>query len=520
MRNVVGEGTKRRRTTADSAAPRVPSLIRTEPKLRSDELQFFGFARQDAGHGHHRGAARDTADHAALVDEEVRRLIEAGPARSAAPWRPSGSVLVTGGTGALGVHVARWLLESGADRVVLASRGGRLVEELGDRVSVVACDVSDRAAVEGLVASIGDLSAVFHAAGVLDDGVIDGLTSERVAAVAVPKVGGLRALVAATAGRELSAFVVFSSVAGVIGSPGQANYAAANAYLDAWAVRRRAEGLPGLSVAWGPWAEAGMAVGTTAAARLRRGGVKPLDPALAVAALRQALEAGDDAVTVMDVDWDRFGPGAAAPLYAELPAAARATAPAPAAANTPWTMPEADRRRAVLALVRSQVALVLGHASGDDVSPRQAFKDLGFDSLTAVELRNVLAAATGLTLPSSLVFDYPTPEALAGHLTAALAPDGGTGADTTVTVTAGTDDPIAIVAMACRFPGGVSTPEQLWELLDGGVDGMRDFPADRGWDLDGASFTPVGGFVDDVAGFDAGLFGTTGDEDTEFPAEV
>ncbi|OLF06420.1 hypothetical protein BU204_36395 [Actinophytocola xanthii] len=462
----------------------------------------------------------------------ARRLVPAPvPAdRPAREYRPAGTVLVTGATGGVGGQVARWLAREGAEHLLLASRGGpdapragELVAELtdlGTRVTLAACDVGDRGALAALLDGV-EVTAVFHAAGVVDDGVVDALTPARFETVMRAKADGARHLDELVG--EVDAFVLFSSTAGVLGAAGQGNYAAANAYLDALAARRRALGRPATSVAWGPWAGDGMAAGTAVATagasaavpeRLRRGGLTPLPPARAIAALRRAIEAGDTEVTVADVDWVRFAPALAAlrpaPLLADLTGSADpAPVPGePALADRLAALPEAQRERQVLDLLRAQVAVVLGHGDGSSVDADKPFRDLGFDSLTTVELRNALTAVTGLRLPASLVFDHPTPRELAAFLVGELvgrlpAPQAGE-------ARAVTAEPVAVVGIGCRFPGGVTSPEQLWELLAQGRDGIVDFPDDRGWDLAalaGRSATAKGGFLAGVADFDADFFG-------------
>ncbi|MFE3639313.1 SDR family NAD(P)-dependent oxidoreductase, partial [Streptomyces sp. NPDC059168] len=457
-------------------------------------------------------------------------------------WVPSGTVLVTGGTGVLGGRVARWLAGAGAERLVLCSRRGldapgaaELVAELsayGVEVSVVACDASDRGALRALLAAEGEsLTAVVHTAGVLDDGVLDALTPERFERVLRPKVDAAWNLHELTVelGIDLAAFVLFSSMSGTVGAAGQGNYAAANAYLDALAEQRRADGLAATSLAWGPWAEGGMAADEEMDARMRRGGVLPMDADLAISAFGRAAGSGDAALTVMDVDWSRFAPGftaaRASRLLTDLPEAAavggvaekdvRPASDGSSLAQRLRSMTEGDREPFLLELVRAQVAEVLGHSGAEDIETGRAFREIGFDSLTAVELRNRLGATTGLRLPATLVYDYPTPLALAAHLRTELL-----GAET---VTAGPtsavvdDDPIAIVAMSCRFPGGVRTPEDLWRLLASGGDAISDLPLDRGWDVEtlydadpdaqGTSYARAGGFLYDAADFDADFFG-------------
>ncbi|EFL26030.1 modular polyketide synthase [Streptomyces himastatinicus ATCC 53653] len=479
-----------------------------------------------------------------------RRLAHATarPVPQSESWSARGTVLVTGGTGALGGQVARWLIDNGAEHVVLTSRRGLdapgaadLRDELaasGARVTVAACDVADREALTGLLAGLPaelPLTAVVHAAGVLDDGVLESLTPERIASVLRAKADAALALDELTRDLDLSAFVLFSSTSGTVGAAGQANYAAANAFLDALAERRRAEGLAATSIAWGPWAAGGMAADEALEQRMRRAGMPPMDADLALGALRRALDLGDAAVTVADVDWDRFAPGFTAgrpsPLLADLPEVRHAVAApgetvavesASALAQRLLALPEAERHRALLDLVRTHVADVLGHADVSDISAERAFRDIGFDSLTAVELRNGLNAATDLRLPATLVYDYPTPIALADHLFAELlgepatATATGTGA-ALVAGAAADDDPIAIVAMSCRFPGGVHTPEALWQLLEAGTDVISGMPTDRGWDLaslynpdpdvEGTSYAREGGFLHDAADFDPAFFG-------------
>jgi candicidin polyketide synthase FscE len=480
----------------------------------------------------------------------ARRLVRAPLPRGRRDgWTPRGTVLVTGGMGAVGGHVARWLAGAGADRVVLASRSGpsaagaaALAGELaalGATVCVVASDVGIRAQVKALVewlASSGGLDGIFHAAGVLDDGMLAGLDERRLAGVLGVKVGGARWLDELTAGRGTGAFVLFSSAAGALGSIGQANYTAANAYLDALAQARRARGDAGLSVAWGAWGGGGLADSALVRRRLRRGGIAEMPPDLAVRALAQALAGGETALVVLDAHWAQLAGAEQAPLLRDLPEVVAATCQAAAsgtgAAGTgtggTGAGGELGRRLAGLAegeqvklltdTVRAEAAAVLGHSSPTAVAAGRAFKDMGFDSLTAVELRNRLAALTGLRLPATLVFDYPTATVVAGWLREQL-----TGVVAAVpaaprpavTVVAG--EPVAIVGMGCRYPGGVTGPEDLWRLLAEGRDTVSELPTDRGWDVTGlydpdpdhtgTSYTLKGSFLDAAGEFDPGFFG-------------
>nr|WJP00502.1 AntA4 [Pseudonocardia antarctica] len=455
-----------------------------------------------------------------------RRIVPA-PAPVAAPWTPRGTVLVTGGTGGLAGHLARRLADLGAGHLVLAGRRGpdapgaaALAADLrarGARVTVAACDVTDRAALTGLLAQLPDLRAVVHTAGVLDDALIGDLTPERAERVMAPKVLAARLLAELTADRELDAFVLYSSFAALVGGAGQAAYAAANAVLDALARQLRGRGRPATSLAWGMWDGAGM-VDPGQAAALRRAGMGAMDPDRAVEALLGAVGAGEDCRAVAAVDWTRLRAATPAlrdaPLLAGLPGARTAAGPDPVPAT-----PAAADRDALRELVTGRVAAALGFGDGARVDPGRSFRDLGFDSLTAVDLRNRLAEATGLTLPVTLVFDHPTVDDLAGHLHGRLAPaDEHATPDTPAAAApAVTAEPIAIIGMACRLPGGVQTPEQLWTLLADGVDAVGEFPTDRGWDVagrhdpdpdtPGTFYSTGGGFLHDAADFDPAFFG-------------
>ncbi|MFF1797677.1 SDR family oxidoreductase, partial [Kitasatospora sp. NPDC058263] len=421
---------------------------------------------------------------------------------------------------------------SGAGAAGVAALAAELAAR-GARVDVLACDAADRSDLAGLldrIATTGPaLGTVVHTAAVLDDGVIDGLSAARLESVLAAKAAGAAYLDELTADLDLDAFVLFSSVVATTGGPGQANYGAANAYLDAVAENRRSRGLAALAVAWGPWA-AGVAQGSEAArqrlARNQWEGV--MDPDLAVRALGEALDCRDTVLTVTNIDWSVIlaQPQQAAslltvPLMRDLPeihrlAALRAEVPAAPVEQDLVRrlagMSRAEQRRVLTELVQAKAAHVLGYASPEAVETNRAFSELGFDSLTAVELRNDLSSATELRLPATLLFDYPTAAALADYLEAELlgaVPDGA-GTPAAVPATIAADEPIAIVGMACRYPGGVVDPDGLWALLASGGDGISGFPDDRGWDLEAlgeSSYVRSGGFVQDMSGFDAGFFG-------------
>ncbi|WP_442874786.1 type I polyketide synthase [Amycolatopsis sp. NBC_00345] len=466
-------------------------------------------------------------------------------------WDAEGTVLVTGGTGGLGRLLARHLATTrGVRHLLLASRRGpdspgaaELRDTLaaaGAEVTIAACDTSDADAVTALLAGIPTahpLTAVVHTAGVLDDGLVESLTPERLDGVLRPKVDAAWHLHEATRDLGLAAFVVFSSVAGVLGSPGQGNYAAANTFLDALAQRRRRAGLPATSVAWGPWAHSsGMTDGLSEVdvRRMDNAGLPPVTAEQGLALFDAAVAADEALVVAMRVNAGALRSRAhVQPLMQGLAGGVRRTAaktsPSGTAANLAQQLAgfaAAERLRFLTDLVRSDAAAVLGHTSSASIDARESFRQHGFDSLTAVELRNRLAEAAGLRLPSTLVFDYPTPEGLAefllGELDGADAPQPAVPASVAGPGSAGSDaagsgsaeDPVVIVGMSCRFPGGVRSPEDLWQLVRTGSDAIGGFPTDRGWDLEmlagggpGSSETREGGFLYDVADFDAEFFG-------------
>ncbi|GAB3085358.1 SDR family NAD(P)-dependent oxidoreductase [Micromonospora schwarzwaldensis] len=457
------------------------------------------------------------------------------PDAAARPALAGGAVLLTGGTGGIGRHVAVHLAQAyGVRELVLLSRTGRpaaWTDELaatGVDVRVVAADVADRDALAAVLAPLADrLVAVVHAAGATDDALLTDLDPDRWAGALRAKVHGAWHLHELTAGLDLAAFVLFSSASATFGSPGQGNYAAGNAFLDALAAHRRALGLPGTALAWGLWAETdGMAGRLTAAdlARLARTGTRPLDAAAGLALFDAALRA--EPATLVPIGLDL----AAVRATGEVPALLRALlppAPRRAVVAEPGTgagtgfadrlagLGEPDRAALLLDLVRTRCATVVGHAGPEQIEPRRPFKELGFDSLMAVELSNRLSAATGVRLAPHAVFNHPTPELLAAHLHARLL--GTAATEVADAATVALDEPVAIVAMACRFPGGIGSPEELWRLLDAGGEVIGDLPTDRGWPLadlydpepgtPGRTYTRAGGFLTGLADFDAAFFG-------------
>ncbi|WP_158692127.1 type I polyketide synthase, partial [Streptomyces aurantiacus] len=400
--------------------------------------------------------------------------VPAAPAEAADAPYGTGTVLVTGAFGGLGRVVARHLAERhGVRDLLLVSRRGDAaegadalraeLEAAGTKVAVAACDVADRDALAALLEETGaELSAVVHVAGVLDDGIVTSLTPERLDTVLRPKADAALHLHELTAGLDLSAFVLFSSAAGVLGSAGQANYAAANSLLDALAAVRRAQGLPATSLAWGLWAQDSDMTGKLGGAdlgRMARGGVAALSTEEGLALLDAAVTATHQALpetpaTLVPLRLDTAslrasaGPDGVQPVFSDLVrtparrvgrALAHSGNPADAGgAGSPGTpgapalvrqlagLSGTERERALLDTVRSNVAMVLGHSGPEAVGATRGFLELGVDSLTAVELRNRLNSLSGLRLPATLIFDYPSPTALASYLDESLPGDGGT----------------------------------------------------------------------------------------------
>ncbi|WP_351237780.1 SDR family NAD(P)-dependent oxidoreductase, partial [Streptomyces sp. NPDC002133] len=417
----------------------------------------------------------------------VAEAAQAAQAAESTPWSADGTVLITGGTGTLGALFARHLAtHHGARHLHLLSRRGdqapgatRLHEELtalGAHVTITACDAADRQALAAVLAGIPTehpLTAVIHTAGTTDDGLLTTLTPQRLTTVLRPKIDAAWNLHTLTRHLNLQAFVLFSSIAGVTGVPGQANYAAANAFLDALAHHRTAHGLPATSTAWGLWAtEEGRArginahLGAGALQRFAREGFRLIDPGTGTAMFDTALgiEGRSRAhLVALPVDL------AAMRAYGNVPAMFRELVKvtnrrtAQAAATTTDTLgqrlaelPTGERHRLVLDLVRTEVAAVLGRSGRDGVEADRPFEGLGFDSMTAVDLRNRLSAETGARLPVTLVFDHPTPAALAAYLLEQVAP-GDSEADTPP-VLAELDRLEAALADVYALPDGDGVP--------------------------------------------------------------
>ncbi|MFE9825595.1 SDR family NAD(P)-dependent oxidoreductase [Streptomyces sp. NPDC005791] len=492
--------------------------------------------------------------------EHVEASAGAPPPAAADPGGDAGagwanaSVLVTGAGGVVGSALTRHVVATqGVGHVVLMSRRGAAgpgvteladeLRELGATVTVAACDAADRGQVAAVLADIPathPLRGVIHAAGTLADNLVDTLTPDRLHAVLGAKVDAVHVLDAATRELELDWFVACSSVAGWWGTAGQANYAAANACVDALIEDRHRAGHRALSLAWGLWEEKSELSGHLSDVdirRMARVGIEPLSTADALRAFDSALARREPVLAPV-----RLGvvglPGAATeslPPFlathasgARVPARVHAaqsqpTSPAPVPAGpSPMALPPMgeQRRQTLTDLVRTSTAAVLGRQDLREDQWEASFSELGVDSLMSLELRGILNEATGLRLPPTLLFDRPTLSSLADHLVRVL--DAGeepaaAQVPQTAATTAVEDDPIVIVGMACHYPGGVESPDDLWNLVASGSEGVTPFPTDRGWDfetlfaddpdLPGTSHTRSGGFLHDAAMFDAKFFG-------------
>nr|ALF39346.1 PKS I [Streptomyces sioyaensis] len=533
--------------TPDPAAAAVRGLVRSAQSEHPGRIVNVDLD-DDLADLHQRIAAAVATDEPQLAIRDgatmAPRLMRATTVEPTGGHFGEGTVLITGGAGGLAAVTARHLVtRHEVRRLLLASRRGsaapgvaELVTELtalGADVRVAACDVSDRAEVAALLESVPadePLTAVVHTAGVVDDGTIETLTAEQVDRVLAPKVDAAWHLHELTRDMDLSAFVLFSSAGPLLGGQGQGNYAAANAAMDALAQARRSAGLPAHSLAWGLW-KRGMAEalndpgGEHLVRQIRtRLGLSPIEPDTGMQMFDDALTTGEPLLMTALLDTPAL---TALGRLGTLPAVLRGLIHIPSRGGRIADSPlrqrlldaPADQWEALIRTeVRAIAAAVLGHESADAIDPETPFTELGFDSLGGVEFRNKVTAATGVQLPSTLVFDYPTAAAVAGFLRTRVddsAPPRPRPASTRAR--ARVDEPIAIVGMSCRYPGGVENPDQLWELIAGRVDAITPIPGDRGWDLDhlydadpgkpGKIYTRDGGFLHAAGDFDAAFFG-------------
>ncbi|MDX3234013.1 beta-ketoacyl synthase N-terminal-like domain-containing protein, partial [Streptomyces sp. ME19-01-6] len=398
--------------------------------------------------------------------------------------------------------------------------------------TITTCDTTNPHQLTNLLNTIPPthpLTTIIHTAGVLDDATLATHTRDHLSTVLGPKAHAAHHLHNLTRHLDLDAFVLVSSTAATFGSAGQANYAAANAYLDALAQHRRAQGLPATCITWGLWEQGGLA-NADITGHLARRGLLPMPTEPALTALSQAIATPGQAHHIIaDIDWSAFAvnlshSGESVPLIQDIPEArTQRTGQAmdrDSGAALHRQLAErnpGEQQEVLLQLVRTQVAAVLGHGGIDAVSPDRPFKELGLDSLAAVETRNRLTALIGLRLPTSLIFDHPTPTKLTQYVQAQLVGEGsGPASAVAYEPPAKADDAIAIIGMACRFPGGVSTPEEFWDLILMERDAIANFPTNRGWDLEGifhpdpehkgTCYTQQGGFLYDAAEFDPAFF--------------
>ncbi|MEM9218566.1 MAG: SDR family NAD(P)-dependent oxidoreductase [Cyanobacteria bacterium P01_F01_bin.150] len=445
---------------------------------------------------------------------------------------PDVSYLITGGLGALGLQACQWLLEQGAQHVVLSSRHEAdetnkeqitaLEQTYDGTIEVQAADVTNTEHVNELIHRFGQdwprLAGVIHTAGVLDDGIILEQTPESFARVLAPKVQGAWHLHQATVHCPLDFFVLYSSAVATLGAAGQSNYATANAFLDGLAQHRRAQGLCATSINWGPWADRGMAMDATVRANLAKQGLVPLQAKEAHQAMAQLLAAGTATGVVLNVDWTRMSRylGEVRPsLLSHLLTKPNLMGESGLIQQLHNVSPS-DRSSLLLRHLQRELQQILGLAQLSD--PDVGFFDLGMDSLMAVELRNRLQQQLGdtYTVSNTLAFDYPTLNRLATHLAEQLGalPEESTKRKPIIARSLETDA-VAIVGLACRFPGAPDK-DAYWQLLTDGIDAIHEVPSER-WDIDkyydpdpnvpGKMTTRYGGFIDDIDQFDAAFFG-------------
>ena len=451
--------------------------------------------------------------------------------------RPDRSYLVTGGLGGIGLAIAGWLADRGAGAIVLNGRrppDGAAEETIsslekgGATVRVELADVTEAAAVDGMLERIEEelppLGGVIHSVGVLSDATLANQSWERFESVIWPKVLGGWHLHRATESRDLHMFVLFSSMAGVLGSPGQANHAAANAFLDQLAAHRRALGLPGQAIAWGPWAGLGEAEeqGDRTARQLQASATAWMSPRRCLHAFEWLASRDIPTAMVAPVDWPAFAKflDRPAPLLEELiatdpDAGGDAVSLSDDLLSRLLEMPRVAREELIVAFLQHEVRAVLRLTSAP--APTVAFFDLGIDSLMALELRNRLnrVLAGAYSAPNTVVLDHPDIAALARHVAAELdrTEEAPAPADQARTVSPRGEDGIAIVGMACRFPGAPDLAA-FWSVLSNGRDAVTDGRLEPGsWNgLAGDPAAPhdwsrVGGFIEKIDRFDAAFFG-------------
>lgn len=475
----------------------------------------------------------------------VPRLTQvAKPKQSVAEFmlKADASYLITGGLGMLGRQAAKWLAEKGATQVVLISRRSpgeatqRFlldIEALGCEVIVHSADLGLRSDVETMFQHFGSdlkpLAGVIHAAGLLNDALIGDQTWESFEKVLAPKINGAKLLDEFTRELSLDFFVLYSSVASVLGSPGQSNYATGNAYLDGLAFQRRANGLPAISINWGPWT-AGMADDERIIKRLRLQGISPLEVAEAHAAMEQILTADLPQATVIDVDWRRMRlglGGESPPLLERLTPSRKKSQMGDSAFVTQLKRLKGNARKELLiTTVQSTFQGILNTAEAPETD--RPLIEMGLDSLMAVEFSTELQMKLGdqFVVGPTMLFDHPTIDAISDHLLEMVSgeaeeksPEVSTPTNSSQELQHSKREPIAIIGMSCRFPGAKDLNE-FWNNLLNGVDSVCEIPSDR-WDIErfynkdrepGKMYTREGGFLDDIADFDANFFNISDQE--------
>ncbi|MFG6100258.1 SDR family NAD(P)-dependent oxidoreductase [Leptothoe sp. ISB3NOV94-8A] len=485
------------------------------------------------------------AQHIGKVVVSFADEISASSAPSAVAVRAEASYLITGGLGALGLEVAQWLAQQGAVHLVLVGRSTpsqsvqdrlSLLEDAGAQVSVIQTDITQKRKVEQLFQHIAThlptLRGVIHAAGVLDDSILQDMSWSRFAQVMAPKVQGAWLLHEGTQELDLDFFICFSSVASLLGSPGQGNYAAANAFLDALVHYRQAQGLPGLSINWGGWSLDGMAANVERKHQVRQQvqGLRAIEPGAGLQILGNLLGTSQAQVGIFPVSWPQFftqlPKNLALPVLDNFRGAKLSPSKSSEVLVTLKATPGEERREILVKFVQQQVGQVLGMTDVQRIESRVSLFDLGMDSLMAVEFRNRLQSELSLSMPSTLLFDYPTLEALVDYLEQdilsldaeiELTDEKSQGvSDRNPDLTRSQSNAVAIIGMGCRFPGGVTSPEEFWQLLQQGRDAISQVPSER-WSVEqfydpnpdavGKMISTEGGFLDQVDGFDAQFFG-------------
>ncbi|MBL8197234.1 MAG: SDR family NAD(P)-dependent oxidoreductase, partial [Blastocatellia bacterium] len=452
------------------------------------------------------------------------------------------TVVITGGTGELGSLVAKHLVtKHGAKNLLLVSRRGleapgaieleKELEQQGTEIEIVSCDISNYVALEEVIKSLsGDkpIVGVIHCSGVLDDGVVLEQNEERLAKVMSSKIDGAWNLHLLTKEKNLDFFVVFSSIAGVIGTLGQSNYAAANTFLDALAAYRQQQGLPGQSLAWGLWNQMGVGVTSQLTnadlARMKRQGIVGLSPSEGLELLDKAISKSVSLLVPASLSLTNRQDIPA--LLRELVkqkskkevSSKEATKETSELKKRLARLSEKERFSSVVSIVQTEIAMVMSLSNTDGIPAEKQLKELGLDSLMAIELRNRLSMRCDIELPTTLAFDYPTPSDIAKLLLEKAFGDLIVAKETTllpINQRENETEPIAIVSMACRLPGGIKNAEEYWSLLDEGGDAIELFPEER-WDADalydvnpeaiGKTYCKEGGFLHSIEEFDAGFF--------------